>query len=593
MTEWVRSLRLIVSTTIRTDWRRSLGILLEPAGQAARPLFGLWLALLVDGVVEDDMTLIAVGVGGIALFQSLSYAASLYGISIRITLSEKVGHAFDREIATLTATLPGLDHQERPEYQDRLELLHQTQGALGKSLDSLVRAANSIIVAVITLGLLAVADPLLLVLTVFGLPSIWAARLYQGWMKAAEEASAQPRRLARHLRQLITDADAAAELRMWRIEDEIIARHRDSWLASQEPILRAGRRRGAISFAERAIFIIGYVAAVTFTLWRTTRGQASIGEVLLVAVVGRQVQTQVLGPIYSVAALGDALRAAGRLLWLQDYAATGLTGQRGHRAPPERLEQGIALERLSFHYPGSQRLTLTDISTRIPAGSVVALVGENGAGKTSLVKLLCRFYEPTGGRILVDNVDLAEIDVESWRSQLSAAFQDFARLELVAGRTVGVGNLAELDHEPAVLDAIGRAGAAGVIPSLPRGLSTQLGASWDAGVEPSVGQWQKLALGRALMRPSPLLMIFDEPTASLDAPTEHALFERYADTLRMVRERGGITVLVSHRFSTVRMADHILVLSGGRLIEQGSHEVLVRSGGHYAELYQLQADAYR
>jgi ATP-binding cassette subfamily B protein len=235
---------------------------------------------------------------------------------------------------------------------------------------------------------------------------------------------------------------------------------------------------------------------------------------------------------------------------------------------------------------------LRDVSFRIPAGSVIALVGENGAGKTTLVKLLCRMYEPTGGRILVDGVELAEIEVDAWRRQLSAAFQDFVRFEFPAQHTVGVGDLPRLDDRSAVHAALERAGAAGVLAALPGGTDTRLGARWEGGVDLSTGQWQKLALSRALMRDEPLAVFFDEPTASLDALAEHALFERYAQAARAGGARGAVTVLVSHRFSTVRVADLILVLDGGVVRELGSHDELIVRDGLYAELYQLQARAY-
>jgi ATP-binding cassette, subfamily B, bacterial len=219
---------------------------------------------------------------------------------------------------------------------------------------------------------------------------------------------------------------------------------------------------------------------------------------------------------------------------------------------------------------------------------VVAIVGENGAGKTTLVKLLCKLYEPTSGRILVDGLPLHRMPADEWRSRLAGAFQDFFRFELRARHSVGVGDVPRLDDEPAVVAAVGRAGADDVIARLAAGLDTQLGPTWPDGAEVSFGQWQKLALARGFMRDRPLLLVLDEPTAALDAETEHALFERYA-----AARGSGITLLVSHRFSTVRMADRIVVLDGARLVEVGSHQELLASGGQYAELYGIQAKAYR
>jgi ATP-binding cassette subfamily B protein len=224
---------------------------------------------------------------------------------------------------------------------------------------------------------------------------------------------------------------------------------------------------------------------------------------------------------------------------------------------------------------------------------VIAVVGENGAGKTTLVKLLAKLYAPTSGRILVDDADLARIDSPQWRERLAGAFQDFFRFEFQAGQTIGLGDLPRMDAEPALATAVDRAGARDVVESLPAGLRTQLGPTWHDGVDVSYGQWQKLALARGFMRDEPLVVGLDEPTAALDAETEHQLFERYASRARRARRGGSITILVSHRFSTVRMADLIVVLDSARVAEIGSHDELIAQGGRYAELYRIQAKAYR
>jgi len=282
--------------------------------------------------------------------------------------------------------------------------------------------------------------------------------------------------------------------------------------------------------------------------------------------------------------------SARRLAWLEDYAS-GLTATADQPAPA-RLADGIRFDDVSFAYPGTNRLVLEDINLELPAGAVVAIVGENGAGKSTLVKLLAKMYEPTSGRILIDRTDLARIDANDWRTRLAGAFQDFFRFEFRARHSIGIGDLPRLDDETAVASAVTRAGADDVILRLPEGLDTQLGPTWPSGVEVSFGQWQKLALARGFMREQPLVLVLDEPTAALDAETEHALFQRYAAALRSDRRDGGITILVSHRFSTVRMADLIVVLDGARLVEMGTHDALMAKRGQYAQLYGIQAAAY-
>jgi ATP-binding cassette subfamily B protein len=289
---------------------------------------------------------------------------------------------------------------------------------------------------------------------------------------------------------------------------------------------------------------------------------------------------------------GFWLDASRRLAWLEDYAAAA--GERADLAVPARLDEGIRMEGVSFRYPATDRLVLQDVDLHLPAGSVVAIVGENGAGKTTLVKLLCRFYEPTEGRIEIDGHDLSRMPAGEWRARCAGAFQDFFRFELAARHVVGVGDLPRMDEVPAVETAVTRAGADDVVAGLRSGLETQLGPTWRDGVEVSFGQWQKLALARGFMRDDPLLLVLDEPTAALDAETEHALFERYAASARggEADGNGRVTILVSHRFSTVRMADLIVVLDGARVVEFGSHEQLMADNGQYAELYNIQAAAY-
>ncbi|HEX2206413.1 MAG TPA: ABC transporter ATP-binding protein [Longimicrobium sp.] len=590
MGERWRALRLLLGTAWRTDRWRSLALLLEPIGFLRFPLFAWCLKLMADGVVNRDLRLLAMGAAGITATRVLWFVGMWTGSWIRVGLTERVGFAFDREIARLAGELPGLEHHERPDIQDRLELLRQKQGVLGKSLNLLINAANALVAGVGTLVALALASPWLLLLVPFALPMLPISTLRQRWFRDAEERFGEPARRARHLRALAVDRNAGMELRVFGLQGEILSRFRRAWREAWRGTLAVERRAALLNGAGELFFLVGYVGAVGLMLWRAGQGRATAGEVVMVVYLAQQVHGAVIYPVARVARLGEAFRAAGRLLWLQDYARAA--GRGGSRPAPARLTEGIVFDRVSFRYPGTERWALRDVSFRIPAGAVVALVGENGAGKTTVVKLLCRMYEPTEGRILVDGVDLAEIGIEAWRARLSAAFQDFARFELTAQHAVGVGDLPRLDDRGAVRGALERAGAADVPGKLPGGLDTQLGARWEGGVDMSTGQWQKLAVGRALLRRDPLVVFFDEPTASLDAPTEHALFERYVLEARSGAARGAVTLLVTHRFSTVRSADLILVIDAGTVAELGGHDDLLLNDGLYAELYLMQARSY-
>jgi ATP-binding cassette subfamily B protein len=388
---------------------------------------------------------------------------------------------------------------------------------------------------------------------------------------------------------MATTAAPGKDVRVTGIGGQLASDRRLAWEKGNRPIATARWASAGWYAIAWAIFGLGYVGAIVFV--SSSLGRPA-GDVLLTLAAGSRLSFYVGGAAGEIGFLrGIWLDAAKRLAWLEDYAKA-VSATADHSAPG-RLANGIRFERVSFAYPGTNRLVLDGVDLTLPAGAVVAIVGENGAGKSTLVKLLAKMYQPTSGRILVDGTDLAQVAAEDWRLRLAGAFQDFFRFEFRARHTVGVGDLPRLDDVAAVTRAVGRAGADDVVPRLPGGLDAQLGPTWPGGVDVSFGQWQKLALARGFMRDGPLLLVLDEPTAALDAETEHALFERYASAVRMDESAGRITILVSHRFSTVRMADLIVVLDGARVAEAGTHEALMARRGRYAELYGIQAAAYR
>jgi ATP-binding cassette subfamily B protein len=430
--------------------------------------------------------------------------------------------------------------------------------------------------------------PALLALVVFAAPTVVVSSWRSGAQRAVEERAEPDQRLARHLFVLATTASPGKEVRLTGIGAKLAVDRRRAWEAWYRPVAAARWQTARWQAAAWALFGAAYVGAVVFV----ARGLgASAGDVLLVVAAGSRL-SQYVG---MTAGEADFLRmwldASRRLGWLERYSARHR--DRADATVPSRLERGIRFEKVSFSYPGTDTCVLRDVSLDLPAGSVVAIVGENGAGKSTLVKLLARFYAPTDGRITVDGVDLARLPAEAWRSRMAGAFQDFFRFELRATQSIGVGDLPRLDAPAAVATAVARAGAGDVVASLPDGLASQLGPTWDEGVDLSFGQWQKIALARGFMRDDPLVLVLDEPTAALDAETEHALFERFANAARAKDGDGRITILVSHRFSTVRMADRIVVLDGSRIVEVGSHDELMANRSTYAELYGIQASAYR
>ncbi|HEX2207792.1 MAG TPA: ABC transporter ATP-binding protein [Longimicrobium sp.] len=592
MREHWRAIVLLLRATWRTDPKNALGGLAETLSYLRIPLFAWCLKLMTEGAIAQDPRPLAMGAAGIGLMGVMTFVGMWVGTTCMLRLTETVGFAFSRDIAEMAAAVPGLEHHERADYQDRLELLRGGHGALTNSLSALLYTFNLVLMGVGMLVALAVASPWLLLIIPFTLPAFPIARAEQRWFREAEDRMAEPGRRFAYFKALTADRNAGMEVRVFGLGPEVVRRMEESWLDTRRPPTDAGRRSALLSVAGSLFFLVGFGGMITVMLWLASRGRITAGDVVMAIFLAQQVRAAIVDPVRGVTGLGGMLRQAGRLLWLMDYTKEALAKATGTRPAPDALREGIVFDHVSFRYPGTDRWVLRDVSFRIPAGGVIALVGENGAGKTTIVKLLCRMYEPTEGRILVDGVDLAEIGVEEWRKRLSAAFQDFARFEFTAQHTVGVGHLPGLDDPAAVQAALDHAGAGDLPATLPAGTQTQLGTRWEGGVDLSTGQWQKVALGRALMRDAPLVLFFDEPTASLDALAEHALFERYTRAARAGSERGAVTVLVSHRFSTVRSAHLILVIDGGTVTELGSHEDLIVRGGLYAELYQLQARAY-
>ncbi|MBV8716363.1 MAG: ABC transporter ATP-binding protein [Chloroflexi bacterium] len=553
-------------------------------------LLALWLALLAQGILQNDPLRIQVAAIALALSAVGTWLLRVLSTRLSRRFRDRVTIALESHVARLQASIATIAHQERPEYLDRLSVLRDQIFVLDHMYMSLFSTCGWILRLAVTVILLASIHPVLVLLALFALPTVLTSSWRPAVERKAQERGAPFNRLARHLFTLATTAPPGKEVRVTGIGERLTLQRREAWERWYGPIAATRWSSAAWHTLAWAIFGLGYVGAVVFV---SSVLAAPAASVLLVLAAGARLSAYIGATVGEIGFLrGIWMDGSRRLAWLEDYAAS-LIAQADLPAP-RTLLRGIRLEHVSFAYPGSDRLVLQDISLELPAGKVIAIVGENGAGKTTLVKLLAKMYEPTSGAIFVDDRPLGRIPAHEWRERLGGAFQDFFRFEFRAQQTVGLGDVPRLDDIPAVTAAVGRAGAEDVLQRLSSGLETQLGPTWPGGVEVSFGQWQKLALARGFMRNEPLLLVLDEPTAALDAETEHALFERYAAAAQTAPPASGrITVLVSHRFSTVRMADLIVVLDGARLVEMGSHEELMARGGQYAELYNIQAAAYR
>jgi ABC-type multidrug transport system fused ATPase/permease subunit len=598
MREHLRGLVTVAGLSVQAGPLASLVLLaLSIVRALAAPFLAVAAGALVDAAASHEQTRTVAASLGLAACVGGRWLLGGVAAHILARLQREVGFRLECLLIEHDGRQLGLEHHERPDYLAYLDLLRGDSWRLLWALEMVVQAVTLAVQWTATAAILLRLQPALLALPLCGLPALAAAMRAERLVQAARERVVEQRRRERHLFDLGLSPAAGKEIRVFGLADTLAQRRRraaDIIVGAQHRAQRAG---ALVQTLGQAAFTAGYAGAIALVAVRALSGAASAGDVVVVAGLAGQVGGLVGESADAFSGALGILRVLARLRWLEQYAAeqAPLRAAAGVAvAAPGRLVQGIDLAGVSFRYPGSAAPVLDGITLHLPAGATVALVGENGAGKTTLVKLLCRFYEPTAGQILVDGIALARIGVEDWRLRLAGAFQDYARFEVTARETVGVGDSPRLEQagDAAVLAALDRAGAGGVLSALPLGLNTLLGAGWAGAVELSGGQWQKLALGRARMRPHPLLLVLDEPTAALDAGAEHALFERFAGAAREVRENGGITLLVSHRFSTVRMADLIVVLDGQRVREVGTHADLMAQQGLYAELYTLQARAY-
>lgn len=597
MRENLQALRLLIGTALRTAPGRVAVALLETVRSAATALNALWAGLLVAAVINHAPRQAVVAVAALVLTTAAGWALALTGAEARVTMAERVGFALDRRIAEITASIPTLTHHERPDFADQVQILRQNRGILGGGMSSLMYNIDYLSTAVITMIMAIAIDPRLLVIALTAVPPLVSSRLRYRWSQGAEDDSAEPGRLTRHLTDAMVTPDTAMEIRVFGLQQHIRQRLTDAYRRWRAPLDRAARRTATLGLAEDIFFVLIVTGVIA---WLVISAQPDTAAKITVAVIAaRQLQNVVVQTIHGLAGeggLADTLRNLRRLLWLQQYAdreaGIGPSADVTHTAPDE-LRQGIRLSDVTFAYPGQDVRSLDKINLTLSAGKIIAVVGENGAGKTTLVKLLLGMYRPTAGRISIDQTPLDNIDIEDWRRHGSGAFQDHAQFEFIVQDAIGIGDTGRAGDRAVVAAAADRAGAAALLHDLPHGLDTQLGVQWTGGVNLSGGQWQTVALARAMMRPDPLLLILDEPTAALDAHAEHQLFQHYINASEHARESGGITLLITHRFTTISNADLIVVLDRGKIIEQGTHTELMHADGRYADLYRLQSRGYQ
>jgi ATP-binding cassette subfamily B protein len=587
----------LVGTGFKAAPRLAWGsLLLSTLGGAAITCYSLGYRVMVDGAIDHQTRRVAIGAALVALLFTVGWLCTVLAAMIGGELTDRANLTLGLRIGRLAATVPGIEHLERPDLLARIDALRENRRTLAGAPRQLFALWGATIRSVGVVVLLATVYLPILVVPAFALLPALADRRAARIQADGEDDLASDRRLLEELFTLATTASSARELRTYGLTGPLAQRHAELAERIRRRALATARRSAAWEAAGWVGFAIGFVGAIIILVLRAAHGEQTPGQVVMSVSLLRRAQTQVSRSTDTAGNFATAARTAKHLLWLEDYAATTPPPPAESPEPsavPARLQHGIALQGIGFSYPARHASVLADIDLQLSAGSVVALVGENGAGKSTLVKLLGGMYPPSAGRILIDGTPLTELDPQAWRERIAATLQDYERFMLPAGESVGVGDLRRLHDESAILAALAGAGAERLVQTLPDGLATRVGNRFAGGRELSGGQWQRLALARGLMRPDPLLVILDEPTASLDPVSEADLFARFSRAVRDARTRSGaVTLLVSHRLSTARIADRIAVLEAGRVIEVGSHAQLIAAGGTYAELFALQARGY-
>ena len=596
MRDWLRLLAHVARLTVGADRRTAIAVAALIVAQSGVVTgIGLSQRWLVDSATAHQVA----GVVGAVLLGAAAFGVSAGAGRVRnnmqMYLNGRVQLLLNEEIQRRVADIPTVFHVEDPEQLDRLSRLRLNSRSIAAMVWSTLGALATTGGLIVTIALIAGMDARLCLLLLVALPLLWATWRADRMVREARDGCAELIRHEQRLHELCVQPSPAKELFLSGAGGLVSERATALWQQAARYELRARMGATALQGAGWLLYATGLGTSLVLLGHLVSDGQAGLGDVVLLVSLAAQLQFQLRSVLDSFSVVAEAGQVVRHYWWLRDHQRRE---SRAGRPAPSSLTGGIELRGVGFRYPGRDEDALTDVTLRLPAGSTVAVVGVNGAGKSTLVKLLTGVYEPTAGQILVDGQNLADLDRRGWQDRLSGVFQDFARFRLRVRETVGVGDVAYVRNHAVVEEAVTRAGARGALAPMAHGIESQIGRDFG-GTEPSVGQWQRLALARSLMREvtrggrrGPLCVVLDEPSAALDPMAEHELFQDYLDQIRGAGRAGAVTVLVSHRFTTVRLADVIVVLDGGRVTEVGSHADLLTSDGPYAELYRLQERAY-
>lgn len=528
--------------------------------------------------------------GGLLLLElGLAILADLLGRTSSLVdalLSERYSNFASVRLMEHATTLD-LEQFESSDQQDRLERARrQVTGRTTLLTQIFGQVQDVLTVLSLAAGLLAYAPSLIFLIVLALLPAFIGEVHFNAQGYRLNYFRTPERRQLDYIRYLGSSVETAKEVKLFGLNAFLVERFRGFADRMYADNRRLAIRRAAWGTLFAALASCAYYLAYALIVWRTVQGEFSLGDLTFLSGSFLRLRGLLEGLLLGFSQI------AGQALYLEDLFSffdvrPNIASPPNPRSFPQPLRSGIMFENVGFRYPDSDRWAVRHLNLTLRAGEVVALVGENGAGKTTIVKLLARLYDPTEGRILLDGHDLREFDLADLRRHIGVIFQDFVRFHFTAGENIGTGHIEASDNRTRIRQAAERSLADRIIQRLPRGYDQPLGKRFHEGADLSGGEWQKIAIARAYMRDAEVL-ILDEPTAALDARSEYEVFQRFRDL-----SLGKTAILISHRFSTVRMADRILVLENGQVVEAGSHEALVASGGRYAELFELQASGYR